>query len=620
MKRRILLTIVFCSSIIISQNKLSMSGEINSVWIENESAEIFPVPVKVSYTNEYYDLYSINDLSNAVILAVDKNQQKAAAVLNNMLSKYNYQPLPVINEKNNKYNDCQIIIGFEKAYEELIEYGDQAYKISFESKKKIEVKLSGGGKRGLIYAAISLINLIVRIDDKVKIRRAEVFDYPKFKNRFFNAESEPNHLQEDLDWMLRYKLGSIAFHNKDYSWQSAGEVLKQNLEIYKEWKDRYGGVNALLILNLYIGEHDIEITNEEHVSQLKEFIKLAYDNGVSRFMINADDSPPFNYGEGYVLTSEKDKEKFSSMAEAHCWLMNNIYDWAMGNNYEVDLMYCPGFYTYEEMHYGDMELFKNTPWEKDAYGPLNRDLKIIGEQMNRDIEIMWTGPYVCTRVLTDDDILQWKENLQGRTPFLFDNTLYAQLEFTIRSLFTAYDNEFPNNFSEKTGGNGIFLNGHWVNESYRAEAMTANAYMWEEGRYNPEVSLIHAMRKLYGSENINLLLKYRDAELKLWKLIKQRELWFAADELWQSIREIRFITEKNPFYYHQNYGRFKALRLQLKHSVPEPMDVKLFKDKCMEIDNIRENLLKEIENRSFKRLSNDLRKEMIELPSFEKIN
>lgn len=592
--------------------------EVKSIWIKNEFAEIYPTPVNVTYHNEYYDLYTNKLQPKAFFIVEDKKYEKAAGVFNHQLAKFDYPELPIFNQMPENVSDYSIAIKLNGISDDVKRFGEQAYQIKFTDKGLIEIELIGGSERGLIYASVSLSQLVCEMNNSIKIRKAEVFDYPAFSNRIFNSDPLPHNLTEDIDWMLRYKIESIAFHNKDFSWYEPDEVLQENLKIYNRWKKNFGGVNALLILNLYAGKYEIEVTNNEHLERLKSFLQFCYEHGVTSFMLNADDSPPFKFGEGYYLSSEIDKEKFSTLAEAHCWLMNNISDWAKQNKYKMNLLYCPSFYTYEEMHYGDMQLFKGTPWEDAAFGPLKRDLKIIGEKMNPDIEIMWTGPYVCTRILTDEDLEEWTNNLQGRKPFLFDNSIFSDLEFTARTMFTPYGNEFPKNFSQKTGGNGIFINGNAVGESSRAASMTANAYLWEEDKYNKDESIIKAMQKLYHSSNINLLLKYKEVELELTKSIRQRELWFASDELWQSIRNTRFITEKNPFYYHQNYGRLKALRLQIKHSVPEPEDFDEFKNKCIELDKQRRDLLDEIEAKGFIKLSYSLQSEMIPLPNFNK--
>jgi len=95
------------------------------------------------------------------------------------------------------------------------------------------------------------------------------------------------------------------------------------------------------------------------------------------------------------------------------------------------------------------------------------------------------------------------------------------------------------------------------------------------------------------------------------------KVWFAADELWQTIRKTRFTTEKNPFHYHRNYSRLKALRLQLKYSVPEPTEKFRHIKKCTELFNTRKILLDQIEENGFLKLSFSLQAEMISLPNFE---
>lgn len=592
------------------------SDSVKFVWIENGTADIYPVPVDIKYSDRYHDLFDDNGNPVAVILFSNKGGERAARMLNRLLQKFNYGTLPAVNNKNSIPLNTKIIFSFLNDNRLLKKYGEQSYSIKWNSGKVIEVVLSGVDLKGVLYCAASLSQLVVRNYGRVMIREADLTDYPSFKRRMFNSKPVPNHIQYDLDWMIRHKIETISFHNTDYSWDKLDYELAGNLEQFSDWSKQYGGVEGLLLLNLYKGD-PIEISNKDHLLKIKNVIGSARSKSVSRVMILADDTPPFKFGEGYVLPSSKDREKFSSMAEAHVYLMNELVGWSKKNNLNIEFYYCPSFYTYEEMHYGDMELYTDTPWEDAAYKPLKRDLKIIGDKMNKNVHIMWTGPYVCTRTLTDQDLKDWTSNLSGRVPFLFDNSIFAQLDYTARTMFTPYQNDFPSDFGNKTGGNGIFINGDGVGESSRAATLTANAYMWEGDSYNPSVSLINAMTKLYGADALNTMFRYKETELELVKEIKQREIWYAADELWKSIRDTRFITEKNPFHYHLNYGRFKALRMQLKYSVPEPEDYESFKRKCIELDKKRRLLIDEIEKLSFNRLSYTLQMEMVKLPDFD---
>lgn len=589
------------------------SDAINFLWIECKTADIYPVPVFANYTDNYFNLFDDDGNPLAILIASSDEEINAAKTFNRQLAKFNYGQLPIKEKQLLTKDNFQLIIYFSLESSSLSEYGNQAYSIQWNKTVKNSINVKGNSKQGLIYGSTSLSQLVIRNNSKVVLREAEILDYPKYSRRLFNSNPFPNHISNDLDWMVRYKIETISLHNKDYSWNTIDADLKKNLNEYSNWSKDFGGVNSLLMLNLYKGE-PIEISNNNHILKLKEVIEEAYKSGVTRVMILADDTPPFEYGKGYILPSENDRKKFSTMAEAHSFLMNEIVRYTKSKNYSLEYFYCPAFYTYEEMHYGDMKLFLNTPWESDAYDPLKRDLRIISEKMPDEVLIMWTGPFVCSRKITDDDLADWTKNISGRKPFLFDNSIFADLEFTARTMFNAYGNDFPEQFELKTGGNGIFINGDGTGETSRAATMTANAYMWEGDRYKPENSLIEAIQKLYGNNSVNLMFRYKETELALVKEIKQRELWFEADQLWKSIRDTRFITEKNPFHYHLNYGRFKALRMQLKYSVPEPESFELFSQKCIELDKKRRELLKEIENRSFLRLSYALQSEMIALP------
>jgi len=628
-KRYIILTLILSlHAVIFAQgdpanpaqaNEKIKSGEIKSRWVESNIARVFPEPVQSDYSDDYFNLYSTNGRSNFVILINSTSEQKAANIFNRQLEKFNYAAIKIIKTDKETANDVGVI-KLHMLSENLKRYGDQAYLIKWSSGKEKKVTISGASEKGLIYGAASLAQLVVKQNNKVVLRKADILDYPKFSRRIFNTDPMPSQLEDDLDWMVRYKIECLTFNNKDYSWNTMEDDFRESLNIFKNWNDKFGGVEGNIMLNLYRGSEDIEVTNKDHIAKLKEIIKFAYDCGVSRVMLLADDAPPFKYDEGYILTSENDKAKFSTMAEANCWLVNNVVGWKNKNNYDLEIIYCPAFYTYEEMHYGDMELFKDTPWENDAYEPLKRDLKIIGEQMDEEVLLFWTGPFVCTKVLTEDDITDWTENLNGRKPFLFDNTIFINNEFVMRAMFTAYNNDFPKEFHLLTGGNGIFINGDALGEPSKSSSMTTNAYMWEGDSYNPDNSLIVALEKLYGANSINTILNYKETELELCKTIKQRQIRDVADELWQAIRDTRFTTEKNPFHYHLNYGRLKALRLQLKYSVPEPEPFEIYKSKCLQLADKREKLLETIKKMSLYKLNYSLQSEMIKMPNFEPDN
>lgn len=493
----------------------------------------------------------------------------------------------------------------------------QYYSIKFkENQRNLEV--SSPSQLGLLYGAVTLADLLYKEGDDLFIDKLEIEDYPTFERRMFVAITTAENVKELFDFALNNKFETVVLASRQFPWYEVTPEYSAILKEIKNWKDLYGGPKVMQSHNIYEGR-DIVISDEADLNALKNVIKVSYEHGIEKLMILSDDMPPFEYDEGYILTDERDKKRFEHFEAANTYLMNHLNIWFIRNKYDIKSYYVPGFYTYEEMHYGDMELFKDTPWEEDAYGPLYRDLKYLGLNMPDNVEIIWTGPFVRSRKITKADIDDWTNNLMGRVPFLWDNTIYSHFPFSSTPMFTAYDNDFPEDFHILTSGSGMFVNGNFAAEDTKATVATVNDYLWDPSTYDPEKSIDIAMAKLYGDELAEEINKYKNTELNLRKTIGERQLFFESDSLWKIIRKIRYIHTKNPFKYHFNYTRMKALRLQLKGSVPEPKPKDDFIDECETIAERREEILERIKEFD-KKVYTNLKQLSVELPNFEKID
>lgn len=504
---------------------------------------------------------------------------------------------------------------FKNVFDEYQNFNDQFYSISCEVGKN-EIIIEYKSQLGLLFGVVTLSEFFSKDPEGIRLNLFNIKDYPDFSRRIISANPKPDEVFELMNFALKNKIESIAIASRQYPWYKISEEYKNLFLNIKKWKDKFGGPGIMQMHNIY-EEKKIEISNPEDIAALKNVIKIGIDNGADKIMILADDTPPFEYSSGYILTSENDKKKFKHMADAHCYLMNNIKNWLSNDNYEFELYYVPPFYTYEDMHYGEMELYKNTPWEKDAFEPFYRDLNYIGLNMPEDVFVIWCGPYVRSRTITTNDVDDWTYNLKGVVPFLWDNTIYSHNPFISTPLFSAWDNDFPADFAELTAGNGMFINGDANMEDSKVSAITVNDYMWNSKNYSPGIAFNKAMSKLYGDEK-NLLVRLKETELNLRKEISGRELWFESDSLWKIIRKIRYIHDKNPFDYHLNYTRMKGLRLQLKNSVDKPAEKKEFINRCYDLFNERKQILKELENR-LPEITEKLKKIIIDLPDFETI-
>lgn len=580
-----------------------------SIIKKNFSNILFqPEPKEIIYLNKAFQISSFDE---TVIIVESVDERKAAEYFKHLLKEKFGVVIPIDSKLSG--DKVKIVLKREEIKNAV---NDQHYEIGYDEKENSIIAKSGS-QIGLLFASVTLSELFEKINEQFFINLASVNDYPDFSIRIISANPNTENVFALLDYALKNKIETISVASRQYPWYEVSENYKNLFEKIKEWKDKYGGPSIMQMHNIY-EEKDIEISNEADLKNLKEVIKTGIKNGADKLMILADDTPPFKFGEGYILTSENDKQKFKHMAEAHSFLMSDLKRWISENSFESELYYVPPFYTYEDMHYGDMELFKNTQWEKAAYEPLLRDLNYIGSNMPDDVFIIWTGPFVRSRKISEDDLNDWTKNLNGRIPFLWDNTIYSRNSFISSPMFSAWDNDFPNNFYSWTAGNGMFINGDACGEDSKASAVTVNDYMWNSKNYSPQNSLTAAMQRIYGEENVPLLYEFKDIELNLRKTIGERKLWFESDTLWSVIREIRFITEKNPFDYHLNYTRLKALRLQLKNSVSEPVDKKLFINKCEMLFSKRNEVIDKLKMK-IPEVADALRKISSELPDFEKI-
>ena len=587
---------------------ITISGQ--RIVTSNPSISIQPEPKEVHSLGKII----VGNIGSKIIINTNNHDEKKASDYFEkiMIEKFDGNSFNIVRNNSEKY----LIKILLKQIDENEQINNQFYKIKCNGDKK-EITIYYRMQTGLIYAFVSLSEYFVIDDDELRVNLFDIKDYPDFSKRIFSANPKPDEVFELLDFALKNKIETIAISSRQYPWFQPSEDYKNLFDNINSWKEKYGAPSIMQMHNIY-DERAIEISSKEDVDALKNVLQLGIENGADKIMILADDTPPFEYGEGYVLKSENDKKKFKHMAEAHCYLLDDIKKWMKKNSFESELYYVPAFYTYEDMHYGEMELYKNTPWEDDAYKPLYRDLSYIGLNVPEDVNIIWTGPFVRSRRITVTDINDWTYNLKGVIPFLWDNTIYSHNAFISTPLFSAWDNNLPIDFSSRTAGNGMFINGSANSEDSKVSVITVNDYMWNTQKYSPEESLDKAMERLYGKESTKILFQLKEVELELRKTIGERELRFESDSLWKIIRKVRYTHTKNPFYYHYNYSRMKALRLQLKGSVPEPIDKNKFVNQCLELDKRRNLLLNQLK-RKLPLIYSKFKNILMELPNFNNI-
>lgn len=570
---------------------------------------IQPAPKKMAYSGKkaVFNAFPVRFL----LVHQHGESHKAAKYFNKLLYEKFPQEIQVTLAENNLNRNASFTINIVQTFDSA-GHSDQYYRINSDPELD-QVTVSSPGLLGLLYGVVTLTDLLQLVESRLELPLFEIEDWPSFSRRIFPSVLEKEDVATILNFALKHKIETVGLMYRQHPWFEVNERLAGIFEEIRKWKEEYGGPHVMQLHNIY-SERQIELSSEKDVGNLISVIESGLNSGLNKLMILADDTPPFEFGQGYVLPYESDRERFKHMAEAHCYLINKIKEAFASREDLLEIHYVPAFYTYEDMHYGDMSQYDNTPWEQQAYGPLNRDLAYFGKHLPPDVFILWTGPNVRTRGLREADIEDWTLKLGGRVPFLWDNTIYSHHPFTNSALFTAYDNQMPEDLCKITGGSGMFVNGNLDAEEMKAALVTVNDYLWDPYKYNPDKSLENAMVRRYGKKLLNALFEFKDTELELRKKIGERALWFEADSLWTIIRNTRAITEKNPLYYHLNYNGLKAMRMQLKYSVPEPQDLGVFLSECKKLDDQRREILQKI-NSLNPGLAKDLEKILVSLPS-----
>ncbi|MFA6448582.1 MAG: protein O-GlcNAcase [bacterium] len=192
------------------------------------------------------------------------------------------------------------------------------------------------------------------------------------------------------------------------------------------------------------------------------------DKGVRSFALFLDDIPK-------ELINKADRERFASLADAHVYIANRLYERLMRMRPDARLFFCPtDYYT-----------IKPTPY-----------LLTIGEKLHPDISVFWTGPKVVPPAITAADARAITAILR-RKPLLWDN--YPVNDYNRRKLnlgpLRGRDPKLPG-----------LLGGYFANpmNEPRASAiplMTASDFLRDPAGYDPDASWRRAVRTMAGGDS-----------------------------------------------------------------------------------------------------------------------
>jgi hyaluronoglucosaminidase len=285
-----------------------------------------------------------------------------------------------------------------------------------------------------------------------------------------------------------------GFYGKPWTWEERKDIISfmgqegYNLYIYApkadllhrdKWREMYdtefeqhfkelieagkrSGVDVSMAISpglslVHSSDEDLRILKDKYL----KFTAI----GVKTISLFLDDIPE-------TLIHEGDKQAYSSLAHAQADFSNRLFD-ALSNEVEdMHFILCPTIYHGEQVtdyHY------------------------ILGEKLHEAIQIMWTGPQVCSEKLTIENAKMVNEAFK-RKPLYWDN-------FPVNDASMVPELHIGH-FSGRDGGLVHFSEGFIVNpmnQAYASMPVLKNIafYLSDPEQYDPERGLLNTIEQMY---------------------------------------------------------------------------------------------------------------------------
>ncbi len=352
--------------------------------------------------------------------------------------------------------------------EKLSKKSSEKYFIKITENKAVITAFS---QRGVFRAVHTLMKLI----EKNELFCGEIEDYPLFETRgyiegFYGNTWEKEKRLSVMSLMAKYGMNTFYYAPKD------------DLYHRERWRERYPEkeYKELKELLLYATENQMDFcwcigpgltyhySSQEDFSVLIEKLKSVYSLGVRSFGLLLDDIPEdFQY--------EDDNKNFSSVAEAHTKLVNNVYKELKKLDCSIGLTVCPTEY------FGD---------ESGAY------ISCLGKSIPSDINIFWTGQEICSRVLTCRECSDFEQSTNHK-PLFWDNYPVNDCEMFNEMHLGAVKGRDKELYK---CCEGLISNVMEYPECSKIPLMTIADYLWNPLSYDCENSLENAQREILGEK------------------------------------------------------------------------------------------------------------------------
>lgn len=208
-------------------------------------------------------------------------------------------------------------------------------------------------------------------------------------------------------------------------------------------------------------------------------IRALYDAGARAFALLYDDIPA-------KLRHEEDRRAFEDLASAQVSFTNAVHTRLSELHAEASLIVCPTQYC------GD---------------PATEYVRKIGAGLDPGIDIMWTGPTVCSRELTLEHTKAVAESLRRPVTYwdnypVNDALMKAELHI---GPYTGRSPYLPE------AAKGVFLNPMNQAEASKIPLVAAAQYLANPAQYDPRAAWEEAVARVLGQDAVGACALFADA-------------------------------------------------------------------------------------------------------------
>ncbi|RLE81724.1 MAG: hypothetical protein DRJ51_03215 [Thermoprotei archaeon] len=261
------------------------------------------------------------------------------------------------------------------------------------------MEIAGFTEQACFYGLQTLKQLCTQLHKALKAPEVLILDYPSIPVRgvvegFYYEPWSWEDRKSIIKFLATVKMNAYIYAPKDDPYHREKWREKYPLEYMGKFKElvQVSKENFVEFIFAISPGLSVKYSNEEDLETLIRKIMEIKMIGVNWFAVFLDDIPN-------RLIHEDDKAKFKTLAEAQAYFLNRLYEKLKEIDPEIQLFMCPTEY-------------RGT--EPTSY------LIELGEKLNRNIGIMWTGPQVCSRTISREAAGKISETLK-RKLWIWDN-------------------------------------------------------------------------------------------------------------------------------------------------------------------------------------------------------